>query len=76
MATIDKIKEYIGALKVYLALITAFIMADISATVKIYQNGNTDFIFWIGIITIFMLALIFLFLARHMHKKIDNLKDL
>jgi hypothetical protein len=76
MADLDKQKEYIGALKVYLALITAFLMADISGTVKIYQSNSIDFIFWIGILTIFILAFIFLLLARHMHKKINNLKDL
>ena len=76
MADLDKQKVYIGVLKVYLALITAFLMADISGTVKMYQSNSIDFIFWIGILTIFILAFIFLFLARHMHKKINNLKDL
>jgi len=76
MAEIDRIKEYIGALKIYLALITAFLMADISGTIKLYINNNIDFIFWIGIVTIFLLSLVFLSLAKHMHKKIDELKDL
>lgn len=76
MAEIDRAKEYIGALKVYMALITALLMGDISGTVKLYQSGTVNFTFWIGAITIFMLAIVFAILARHMHKKINDLKDL
>ncbi len=76
MAKIDEIKEYIGALKVYLALVTALLMGDISGTVKLFQSGNTDFIFWLGVITIVVLSIVFIFLSKHMHKKISELKDL
>ncbi len=76
MAKIDQVKEYIGALKVYLALITALLMGDISGTVKLYQSGMIDFIFWLGTITIVILSIIFMLLAKHMHKKINELKDL
>ena len=76
MAKIDTEKEYIGALKVYLALITALLMGDVSGTIKLFQNGIVDFTFWLGTITIFILAIIFMILAKHMHKKINDLKDL
>ncbi|MEA3512033.1 MAG: hypothetical protein U9R37_00380 [Campylobacterota bacterium] len=76
MADLDKQKEYIGALKVYLALITALLMGDISGTVKLFQNGIIDFTFWIGLVTIIILAIIFILIAKIMHKKINNLKDL
>ena len=76
MAKIDEIKEYIGALKVYLALVTALLMGDISGTVKLFQSGHTDFIFWLGVITIVVLSIVFIFLSKHMHKKISELKDL
>ena len=76
MADLDRAKEYIGALKVYLALITALMIADIGGTVRLYQNHTVDFTFWMGIFTIIILSIIFALLARHMHKKIDQLKDL
>jgi hypothetical protein len=76
MAKIDEVKEHIGALKVYLALITALLMGDISGTIRLFQNGVADFTFWIGTITIVILAIIFMVLAKHMHKKINDLKDL
>jgi len=59
-----------------MALITALLMGDISGTIKLFQSNIIDFTFWIGIITIFALAIIFLLLAKLMHKKINNLKDL
>jgi len=76
MAKIDKEKEYIGAIKVYLALITALLMGDISGTVKLFQDGTVDFVFWFGIVTIIILSIIFMLLAKLMHKKINDLKDL
>ena len=76
MGKIDKAKEFIGALKVYLALITALLMGDISGTVKLYQSGVFDFTFWMGVVTIIVLAIIFMMLAKFMHKKINNLEDL
>ena len=76
MGKIDKEKEFIGALKVYLALITAFLIGDISGTVKLYQSGIVDFTFWIGVITIVILALLFMLLAKFMHKKINKLEEL
>ncbi len=76
MGKIDKEKEFIGALKVYIALITALLMGDISGTVKLYQSGVLDFTFWIGIITIIVLATLFMLLAKFMHKRINNLEEL
>jgi hypothetical protein len=76
MGKIDKEKEFIGALKVYLALVTAFLMGDISGTVKLYQSGVLDFTFWIGVVTIVVLAILFMLLAKFMHKKINKLEEL
>ena len=76
MAELDRAKEYIGALKVYLALVTALLIGDISGTVKLFQSNIKDFTFWIGTASIFVLAIIFALLAKHMHKKIEELKDL
>ena len=76
MADLDRAEEYIGALKVYLALVTALMIGDISGTVKLFQNHTVDFTFWIGVFTIIMLSVIFALLAKHMHKKINELKDL
>ena len=76
MGKIDKEREFIGALKVYLALITAFLMGDISGTVKLYQSDTLDFTFWMGIITIIVLSILFMLLAKFMHKKINNLEEL
>lgn len=59
-----------------MALITALIIADIGGTVKLFQSEIYDFTFWLGVISIIGLAIIFMLLAKHMHKRIDKLKDL
>lgn len=62
--------------KVYLALITALLISDIGGTVKLFLNDETGFIFWTGVTTIIILSIIFASIAKHMHKKIKELKDL
>ncbi len=76
MGKIDKEKEYIGALKVYLALITALLMGDVSGTIRLFQNDVLDFTFWIGLVTIVVLAITFIKVAKFMNKKINDLEDL
>ena len=51
-------------------------MGDIGGTIKLFQNDIFDFTFWIGVVTIVVLAIIFMRLAKLMHQKIDNLEDL
>ncbi len=76
MAKIDKAKEYIGALKVYLALITALLIGDIGGTIRLFRNREIDFTFWAGIVSIVILSIIFALVSKHMHRKIDELEDL
>ena len=51
-------------------------MGDISGTVRLFQNSILDFTFWLGVITIVVLAIVFMALAKQMHKKINELEDL
>ncbi len=76
MAKIDKEKEYIGILKVYMGLLVALIISDVAGTAKLFNAGLIDVIFWLGIISIMALSIIFLKIAKHTHKKIDELEDI
>ena len=64
MAKLDKAKEYIGILKVYLGLITALIISDIAGIAKLFNSGNIGVSFSFGK------------LSRYAHKKINELEDL
>ena len=76
MSKLDKAKEYIGLLKIYMGIVTALIMADISATVKLFNSNILDISFWLGVVSIIILAIIFMKLVKHAHQKVDELEDL
>ena len=76
MSKLDKAKEYIGMLKVYMGILIALIISDVAGTAKLFNTGTTDITFWLGVVSIVILSLVFLKLAKHTHKKIDELEDL
>jgi uncharacterized protein YacL len=76
MSKIDKAKEYIGILKVYMGILTALIIGDVSGTVQLFNTGMTGITFWLGIISIIVLSVLFMRLAKYTHKKIDELEDI
>jgi len=76
MAKLDKAKEYIGILKVYLGLITALIISDIAGVSKLFNSGNIGISFWLGIVTLVILTYSFGKLSRYAHKKINELEGL
>jgi len=76
MSKLDKAKEYINMLKVYMGILIALLISDISGTVKLFQNSDTSIAFWFGIVSIILLSLAFVKLAKYAHKKIDELEEL
>jgi len=76
MSKLDKAKEYIGAIKVYMGFILASLMGTVASTSKLYLSGEIYTMFWIGIIGIILLSLGFLFLMKHLYKKINDLEGL
>ena len=76
MSKLDRAKEYINMLKVYMGILIALLISDISGTVKLFQNDDTGTAFWFGIVSIIFLSLIFAKLAKYAHKKIDELEEL
>ncbi len=51
-------------------------MGDRSGTVKLFLQGESGMMFWIGVLSLFTLVAIFILLAKYTHKKIDVLKDI
>jgi len=76
MSKLDKAKEYIGTLKVYMGILAAVVMAVVSGTVKLFNAGTIETTFWVGILSIFVLSFLFVKLVKHAHNKIDELEDL
>lgn len=76
MAKIDKAKEYIGILKVYMGLLVALIISVVAGTAKLFNSNLIDVTFWLGILSTIVLSIIFLKLAKYTHKKINQLEDI
>jgi len=76
MAKLDEIKEHIGALKGYMNIIIALMLAIGAGISKLYLVGNINLLFWIGIFIIIVLIIIFTLLAKNIHMNIKKLKDL
>jgi len=76
MSKLDKAKEYINMLKVYMGIIIALIISDISGTAKLFNAEKIGITFWIGIISTIILSLLFMKLAKYVHRKIDELEEL
>jgi len=76
MSKIDKAKEYIGAIKVYMGFLLASLIATITGTSKLYLSNQFGIMFWLGILGIVLIAFAFMGLVRHLHKKIDDLEEL
>ncbi len=76
MAKIDEIKEEIGAIKTYLGFLVAFIITTSAGVAKLFLDSSSELLLILGVISIFVFAIIFSYLARVMHKKIKSLKDI
>jgi len=76
MSKLDKAKEYIGVIKVYMGFLLASLMGTITGTVKLYLSNNTNIMFWLGITGIILIAVAFLLLVKHLHSKINELENL
>lgn len=75
MSKLDKAKEYIGAIKVYMGFLLASLIAVISGTSKLYLSDRHNIMFWLGVLAIAVIAISFIGLVRYLHKKIDELED-
>ena len=54
----------------------ALIISIGSGISKLYVAGNLSYIFFIGNALMLLLLMIFIFLAKKLHQKTDELKDL
>jgi len=69
MSKLDKAKEYINILKVYMGILIALLISDISGTIKLFQHNDTGTAFWFGVVSIILLSLAFVKLAKYAHIK-------
>jgi len=76
MADLDRAKDYINNIRLYMTMCLALIIAVGSGISKLYVSNNFSYIFFVGNFIVVFLLLIFIFLAKKLHKKTDELKDI
>jgi hypothetical protein len=76
MGKLDEVKEHIGALKTYLSLIVAVVLASGAGVAKLYDDNNVGLLFWLGIAVIVIAIIVFMLISKSMHNNIKKLKDL
>jgi hypothetical protein len=76
MGKLDEVKEHIGALKTYLSLIVAVVLASGAGVAKLYDDNNISLLFWLGIAVIVIAIIVFMLISKSMHNNIKKLKDL
>lgn len=76
MADLDRAKDFINNIRLYMTMCLALIISLGSGVVKLYTSGNFSYIFFIGNILLLFLLIIFIFLAKKLHQKTDELKDI
>jgi len=76
MAELDRAKDYINNIRLYMTMCLALIIAIGSGISKIYLSGHSGFIFFLGNILLILLLIIFIYLAKVLHKRTDALKDI
>jgi small basic protein len=76
MGKMDKIKEDVGAIKSYLGFIVAIMVALGAGIAKLYLDNTINVLFYSGFFMMLVLAFVFAYLSKQMHKKIKDLEDL
>ncbi len=76
MSKIDRLKEYIGALKTYLAILGAMIFGLGAGLSKLLLDGEVGALFWIGCMLTLVFIFLFFIVAKAMHRDIDKLEEL
>jgi len=76
MANLDRAKDFINNIRLYMTMCLALIVSIGSGVSKMYVSENFSYIFFVGNILLFLLLIVFVFLVKKLHKKTDELKDM
>ena len=76
MGTIDEVKEILNTLRVAMSIAFGMVVILIGSLIKRYDSGNTDYIFWIGTIFVFILLAVIIFIVQKISIKTKEIKDL
>jgi TM2 domain-containing membrane protein YozV len=76
MGKIDKEKEHISNIRIYLGFIIVILISISTGVSKLYLSKTLNELFYIGIIWIIIFTFIFAILSKHLHKKTNELEEI
>ena len=76
MGTIDEVKEILNTLRVAMSIAFGILVILIGSLIKRYDNGNADYIFWIGTLFVFVLLVVIILIVQKISEKTKEIKDL
>jgi hypothetical protein len=76
MSKAEQLKEYIGALKTYLAIFGAMLLGLGAGLSKLLLDGQIGILFWVGCFLSVVFIFLFIIVAKAMHRDIKKLEDL
>jgi hypothetical protein len=76
MSKAEQLKEYISALRTYLAILGAMLLGLGAGLSKLVLDNEMGFLFWIGAILGVVFMFLFYLVANAMHRDIKKLEDL
>ncbi len=76
MADLDRAKDFINNIRLYMTMCLALIISIGSGVSKMFASKDFSYIFFMGNVLLILLLVIFIFLAKKLHQKTDALKDI
>lgn len=76
MAKIDEIKEILNTLRVALSIVVGILIVLIGSAVGRYDKDSIDIIFWLTIVSCFVLIGLLLLIVQKLSEKTKEIKDL
>ena len=76
MGKIDKAKEFIGLMKVFMGFLLAAIMGVVTSLIGRFDADAIDTTFWFGVVAVVILSIIFGLLVGFTLQKIDKLEEI
>ena len=76
MADLDRAKDFINNIRLYMTIIVAVILSIGSGVAKMYNVDNFNYLFYAANVLELVLLILFVFLSKLLHKKTNELKDI
>lgn len=76
MGDLDRAKDSINNTRLYMSFVVTLLIAIGAGISSLYGANKLNALFWVGGFLLFSLMILFVLLAKRLHKKTENLKDL